>query len=58
MHTANILVDKDFNLKLCDFGVAKFMSKEKIIQPNSLSTTIAFTAPELLENGGNYTLIY
>eukprot|EP01117_Protostelium_nocturnum_P007334 TRINITY_DN2624_c0_g1_i1.p1 TRINITY_DN2624_c0_g1~~TRINITY_DN2624_c0_g1_i1.p1 ORF type:complete len:1555 (-),score=571.21 TRINITY_DN2624_c0_g1_i1:63-4487(-) len=51
LKTGNILVDKDLNLKICDFGVAKFMQKENKVTRNYFST-VAWSSPELLENGG------
>ncbi|PRP74807.1 hypothetical protein PROFUN_06668 [Planoprotostelium fungivorum] len=50
LKTGNILSDKDYNLKICDFGVAKFMQKENKVT-RSYFSTVAWSSPELLENG-------
>ncbi|NXD23536.1 TSSK1 kinase, partial [Spelaeornis formosus] len=48
----NILLDKDFNLKLADFGLAEHLARDengKIILKSDFCGTIAYSAPELLE---------
>lgn len=41
----NILLDKNFTLKLCDFGFAK---KQMISKYPNKCCTLRYTAPELL----------
>lgn len=47
----NILLDKDMQVKLCDFGVSRYMSDEKI---KERCGTPAYIAPEII-NGGGYS---
>ena len=45
----NILLDKDMQVKLCDFGVSRFMTDEKI---KERCGTPAYIAPEVISGNG------
>ena len=50
----NVMIDKDFNVKLGDFGLAKRLGREKIENSSSTQTTfvgsILYCAPEVVMN--------
>ena len=46
----NILLDQDFNVKLCDFGVSRFIVAGELI--NEQCGTPAYIAPEIIHNEG------
>ena len=46
----NILLDLDNNIKICDFGVSKIITKNEIL--NEQCGTLAYIAPEVLLNKG------
>lgn len=48
LKTGNVLVDKDYKLKIADFGYAKLLRKKTMVSKN-LYTTLAWTAPEGME---------
>ena len=53
LKTSNILVDKSFNLKVCDFDVARlFEEKNQFL--HTFCSTVAWTAPEIF-NAAGYT---
>ena len=46
LKSSNILVDKSFNLKVCDFGVARFFEdQEQYLK--TFCSTLSWTAPEI-----------
>jgi len=51
----NILLDKNFNVKICDFGVSRLMKEGQLI--NEQCGTPAYIAPEIISNKGykNYS---
>ena len=51
LKSANILIDKNFNIKLIDFGLSYFMSEA----PNGYIGTARWMAPEIL-NGKKYSI--
>jgi serine/threonine protein kinase len=42
----NILLDKDFNIKLCDFGAACYF--KEIAKNGNIYGTVEYMAPELI----------
>lgn len=44
LKTTNLLVDRGFNVKICDFGLSRFMSKDSVM---SAVGTVQFAAPEV-----------
>ena len=44
----NILLDKDFNVKICDFGVSKIIEKDVYIRERC--GTPAYIAPEIISD--------
>lgn len=44
----NILLDSDFNVKLCDFGWACYLSEDE--QRNSICGTYEYMSPEILHS--------
>eukprot|EP01119_Soliformovum_irregulare_P018627 TRINITY_DN575_c0_g1_i1.p1 TRINITY_DN575_c0_g1~~TRINITY_DN575_c0_g1_i1.p1 ORF type:complete len:1549 (+),score=441.45 TRINITY_DN575_c0_g1_i1:27-4673(+) len=53
LKSSNILVDKSFNLKVTDFGVARlFEDKDQFL--HTFCSTVAWTAPEIF-NAAGYT---
>jgi len=51
LKSANVLIDKNFNIKLIDFGLSYFMSEA----PKGYIGTARWMAPEIL-NGGEYSI--
>ena len=51
LKSANVLIDKNFNIKLIDFGLSYFMSEA----PTGYIGTARWMAPEIL-NGGQYSV--
>ena len=51
LKSANVLIDKNFNIKLIDFGLSYFMSEA----PKGYIGTARWMAPEIL-NGGQYSI--
>ncbi|KAK4525777.1 hypothetical protein GAYE_SCF16G3686 [Galdieria yellowstonensis] len=47
LKTTNLLVDRGFNVKICDFGLSRFMSKDSVM---SAVGTVQFAAPEVLKH--------
>ena len=45
LKSSNIVLDKDYNIKLCDFGSSRYMSRTRCV---SLHGTFAWMAPELM----------
>ena len=54
---SNILIDKNGNIKITDYGISAFYKEENIIKPNLTTTSsvkyIKYTTPEIIE-GGTY----
>ena len=48
LKSSNILVDKDYRAKLCDFGISKTVSEEADINTTTTCGTICYVAPEVL----------
>lgn len=46
----NVLLDKDFRVKLCDFGVSRYMPKNGSVKERC--GTPAYIAPEIIKNQG------
>eukprot|EP01119_Soliformovum_irregulare_P020351 TRINITY_DN6570_c0_g1_i2.p1 TRINITY_DN6570_c0_g1~~TRINITY_DN6570_c0_g1_i2.p1 ORF type:complete len:1355 (+),score=350.46 TRINITY_DN6570_c0_g1_i2:292-4065(+) len=51
LKSANVLVDKAYNLKIGDFGLAKFFPKEYKIS-KAMCSTIVWCSPEVLKDQG------
>eukprot|EP00871_Galdieria_phlegrea_P004875 jgi/Galph1/5389/GphlegSOOS_G4027.1 len=47
LKTTNLLVDRGFNVKICDFGLSRFMSTDSVM---SAVGTVQFAAPEVLKH--------
>jgi serine/threonine protein kinase len=52
LKTENIFLDKDFNLKIGDFGFAKYVEQGKSEKLKTVLGTVGYQSPELLENKG------
>ena len=50
---SNILIDKDFSLKLCDFGFARWNGK-MAIEKQTIAGSEGYTAPELWKKSPDY----
>jgi serine/threonine protein kinase len=48
LNPANIMIDSSFQIKICDFGLAKTLSQT--IPNNSFVGTLIYTCPEIVEN--------
>jgi MAP/microtubule affinity-regulating kinase len=46
----NILLDQELTVKICDFGVSRFIRKEEMIKEQC--GTPAYIAPEIIKNKG------
>lgn len=46
LKTTNLLVDRGYNVKICDFGLSRFMAADSIM---SSVGTVQFAAPEVLK---------
>ena len=53
MKPENILIDKDGNLKLIDFGMSKSIICSDDFRTFSICGTSEYTAPEILEREGH-----
>ncbi|KAJ0801338.1 putative protein kinase RLK-Pelle-L-LEC family [Helianthus annuus] len=49
--SSNVMLDSNFNAKLGDFGLAKFVDHEKGSQITSLAGTLGYMAPECVTTG-------
>lgn len=49
-----MLLDADFNLKLCDFGMAASIDETLGAETKNISKTI-YSAPEMLQTQGKYS---
>ncbi|KAI7755546.1 hypothetical protein M8C21_017321 [Ambrosia artemisiifolia] len=49
--SSNVMLDSDFNAKLGDFGLAKFVDHEKGSQTTSFAGTLGYMAPECVTTG-------
>ncbi|KAM0028765.1 putative protein kinase RLK-Pelle-L-LEC family [Helianthus debilis subsp. tardiflorus] len=49
--SSNVMLDSNFNAKLGDFGLAKFVDHEKGSQTTSLAGTLGYMAPECVTTG-------
>ena len=52
LKTENIFLDKNFNLKIGDFGFAKYIENGKSDKLKTILGTVGYQCPELLENKG------
>lgn len=48
---ANILVDQDKNIQICDFGLCQELGTNSIIKLESIIGTFGYQAPEVLQQG-------
>ncbi|KAF2283878.1 hypothetical protein GH714_016754 [Hevea brasiliensis] len=49
--SSNIMLDSNFNAKLCDFGLARFMNQELVRQNAGLAEAEGYMAPEYISTG-------
>ncbi|KAJ9552319.1 hypothetical protein OSB04_016364 [Centaurea solstitialis] len=49
--SSNVMLDSNFNVKLCDFGLAKLVDHEKGSQTTLLAGTLGYMAPECALTG-------
>ncbi|KAF2283872.1 hypothetical protein GH714_016705 [Hevea brasiliensis] len=49
--SSNIMLDSNFNAKLCDFGLARFMNQELVPQNAGLAEAEGYMAPEYISTG-------
>ncbi|XP_062011471.1 L-type lectin-domain containing receptor kinase IX.1-like [Rosa rugosa] len=49
--SSNVMLDSNFNAKLGDFGLARFVDHEKELQTTSLRGTMSYMAPEYVITG-------
>jgi len=52
LKTENIFLDKGFNLKIGDFGFAKYMEENNSKKLSTILGTVGYQCPEMLENKG------
>jgi len=51
MKPANILIDENMDVLICDFGIAKILKSDSIVQSNfanSICGTYPYLSPEML----------
>jgi len=55
MKTLNLLITESFDCKVCDFGLARFATKDTNDTLTKMCGTYAYVAPELFKGGTPYT---
>jgi serine/threonine protein kinase len=54
LKTLNVLVNSEFQCKLCDFGLSRFATSSNVKTLNKCRGTYAYIAPEVYHSGGFY----